>query len=77
MTGLLIGVVLVTVGIAVLCYSWMKSTRASQRRIDEFNVQMLALMQEQTALLRAKQKGQNPAPPSPGKKENEPARDPV
>ncbi|HXI12769.1 MAG TPA: hypothetical protein VNM92_08990 [Thermoanaerobaculia bacterium] len=56
MIGLLIGVVLVTVGIAVLCYAWMKSTRASQRRIDDFNVQMLALMQEQTAILREKQK---------------------
>lgn len=46
---LLIGGVLLIAG---LCYVWMKSTRASQARVDEYNREIIRLMREQTELLR-------------------------
>jgi hypothetical protein len=51
--------VIATVGIAALCYVWMQSTRASQRRVEAQNASMLeqnarivALLEEQNDLLR-------------------------
>ncbi len=46
---MLIGGVLLIAG---LCYVWMKSTRASQARVDEYNREIIRLMREQTELLR-------------------------
>jgi len=44
---ILIPVILVaaTIAIAFLCWSWMQSTRASQRRIDEQNRRMIELLE--------------------------------
>ena len=36
---------LVSVAIAVICVRWMKSTRASQRRVDEQNERIIALLE--------------------------------
>ena len=38
--------------IAGLCYVWMKSTRASQARVDEYNREIIRLLREQSELLR-------------------------
>ena len=35
----------VVVAIAVLCYRWMLSTRASQRRVDEQNRRIIELLE--------------------------------
>jgi hypothetical protein len=35
-----------TFAIGALCWSWMKSTRASQRRIDEQNQRMIELLEQ-------------------------------
>jgi hypothetical protein len=40
-----------TIGIAVLCYVWMKNSRASQRRMEEKYEQMVQLLEEQNVLL--------------------------
>ena len=50
----LIALILVgaTVGIAVLCYLWMQSTRASQRRVEAQNQRIVELLEEQNELLR-------------------------
>lgn len=39
-------------GIAGLCYVWMKSTRASQARVDAYNREIIQLLREQSELLR-------------------------
>ena len=36
---------LVAAGIAVICIRWMQSTRASQRRVDEQNERIIALLE--------------------------------
>lgn len=41
-----------TVGIGWLCWVWMRASRASQRRMEENDRRMIALMEEQNALLR-------------------------
>lgn len=41
-----------TIGIAILCYLWMQSTRASQRRVEAQNQRIVELLEEQNALLR-------------------------
>ena len=53
LTALVVGVLLVsTIGIALLCYVWMKNSRASQRRMEERYEEMVRLLEEQNALLR-------------------------
>jgi hypothetical protein len=37
--------VIATIAIAFLCWSWMQSTRASQRRVDEQNRRMIELLE--------------------------------
>ncbi len=51
---LIIGFVLIggVLLIAGLCYVWMKSTRASQSRVDEYNQEIIRLLREQSELLR-------------------------
>ena len=44
--------VVATIGIALLCYSWMQSTRASQRRVEAQNQRVVELLEEQNALIR-------------------------
>jgi flagellar basal body-associated protein FliL len=44
--------VIATVGIALLCWSWMQSTRASQRRSEAQSQRVIELLEEQNALLR-------------------------
>lgn len=46
---LLIGGVLLIAG---LCYVWMRSTRASQARVDASNQEIIGLLREQSELLR-------------------------
>jgi hypothetical protein len=41
-----------TIGIAVLCWVWMKNSRASQRRMEESYEQMIRLLEEQNVLLQ-------------------------
>lgn len=41
----------VPIGIIVICVLWMRSTRASQRRVDEQNARIIELLEKQTALL--------------------------
>ena len=38
--------ILATVGIGALCYSWMKSTRASQRKVEAQNERIIALLEQ-------------------------------
>ena len=52
MPMLFILIIAVTVVIAVLCYVWMMSTRASQARMDQHYQKMLSLLEEQNAILR-------------------------
>jgi|GEM_PF-2804091 len=52
MTLLSILVVAVTAIIAILCYVWMMSTRASQSRMEQHYQRMVALLEEQNAILR-------------------------
>ena len=40
------------VAIGVLCYIWMKNSRASQARTEQYNQQMLDLLREQNDLLK-------------------------
>ena len=40
------------VAIAILCWIWMKNSRASQRRMEENDARMIVLLEEQNALLR-------------------------
>jgi hypothetical protein len=40
------------VAIAILCWIWMKNSRASQRRMEDNDARMIALLEEQNALLR-------------------------
>ena len=44
--------VLATLVIIYLCYTWMQSTRASQRRTEEQNQRVIELLEEQNQLLR-------------------------
>lgn len=44
--------VLATIVIIWLCYSWMQSTRASQRRTEAQNQRVIDLLTEQNQLLR-------------------------
>ena len=53
LTALVVVVLLAsTIGIALLCYVWMKNSRASQRRMEERHDQMVRLLEEQNLLLR-------------------------
>ena len=36
--------IVATVGIAAMCYSWMQSTRASQRRVEAQNQRLIELL---------------------------------
>jgi Flp pilus assembly protein TadB len=38
--------ILATLGIGALCYSWMKSTRASQRKVETQNERIIALLEQ-------------------------------
>lgn len=40
------------IGIAVLCYVWMKNSRASQMRAETHSQEMLSLLREQNELLK-------------------------
>jgi flagellar basal body-associated protein FliL len=40
------------VGIGVLCWVWMKNSRASQRHVESQNSEIVELLREQNALLR-------------------------
>jgi uncharacterized membrane protein YesL len=40
------------VGIGVLCYVWMKNSRASQTRMEAQNQEIALLLREQNSLLR-------------------------
>ena len=51
MTYLIGGLIAATLFIAVLCYSWMKSTRASQARVEGYHQRTIDLLEEQTRLL--------------------------
>ena len=44
-------VVLPVVVIVYLCYTWMQSTRASQRRTEAQNQRVIELLEEQNRLL--------------------------
>jgi Flp pilus assembly protein TadB len=44
--------VLATLAIAGLCYVWMQSTRASQRRVEAQNQRIVELLEEQSGLLK-------------------------
>jgi hypothetical protein len=44
--------VVATVLIGFLCWIWMRSSRASQARMEEMNRRTVSLLEEQTALLR-------------------------
>ena len=44
--------VLATLVIIYLCYTWMKSTRASQRRTEAQNQRVIELLEEQNKILR-------------------------
>jgi hypothetical protein len=38
--------IIATFGIGALCYSWMKSTRASQRKVETQNERIIALLEQ-------------------------------
>lgn len=38
--------IIATLGIGALCYSWMKSTRASQRKVETQNERIIALLEQ-------------------------------
>jgi hypothetical protein len=38
--------IIATFGIGALCYSWMKSTRASQRKVEAQNERIIALLEQ-------------------------------
>ena len=38
--------IIATVAIGALCYSWMKSTRASQRKVEMQNERIIALLEQ-------------------------------
>ena len=38
--------IVATIGIAWLCYSWMQSTRASQRRVEAQNQRIIELLEQ-------------------------------
>ena len=44
--------VVATLLIGVLCWIWMRNSRASQTRMEEMNRRTVALLEEQNALLR-------------------------
>ena len=44
--------IVMSAAIAVLCYVWMKKSRASQGRMEQHQQEMIALLREQNALLR-------------------------
>lgn len=44
--------VVATLLIGVLCWVWMKNSRASQTRMEAMHQKTIALLEEQTALLR-------------------------
>ncbi|MBI2212214.1 MAG: hypothetical protein HYU52_01085 [Acidobacteria bacterium] len=41
-----------TILIGLLCWIWMKSSRASQVRMEAMNEKVIVLLEEQNALLR-------------------------
>lgn len=53
MTLLFILVAVMTLAIAVLCYVWMTNSRASQTRMEQGYQKMVALLEEQNAILRS------------------------
>ena len=40
------------IGIGVLCYVWMKNSRASQTRMEQLHRETIELLREQNELLR-------------------------
>ena len=38
--------IVATIAIAALCWSWMQSTRASQRKVDEQNRRIIELLEQ-------------------------------
>jgi hypothetical protein len=44
--------VLATLVIIYLCYTWMQSTRTSQRRTEAQNQRVIELLEEQNEILR-------------------------
>lgn len=51
---LILGPLLVLAALVIiyLCYTWMQSTRASQRRIEGQNQRVIELLEEQNEILR-------------------------
>ena len=49
--------VLASLVIIYLCYTWMQSTRASQRRTELQNQKVIELLEEQNEILRELRKG--------------------
>ena len=47
-----------TLGIGWLCWVWMRASRASQRRMEENDRRIIALLEEQNELLRSERRGQ-------------------
>jgi hypothetical protein len=41
-----LALIIATFGIGALCYSWMKSTRASQRKVEAQNERIIALLEQ-------------------------------
>ena len=50
---LLFGVITLAgvIGIAVLCYVWMQNSRASQTRMENYDRQIVSLLEKQNELL--------------------------
>jgi hypothetical protein len=44
--------IVMSAAIAVLCYVWMKKSRASQGRMEQHQQEMISLLREQNELLR-------------------------
>jgi hypothetical protein len=47
----------ITIGIAVLCWVWMKRSRASQSRVEAQNERIIQLLERQTELLEQSRGG--------------------
>lgn len=56
MNLLILGAVLVfsTIGIGLLCWVWMKRSRAAQERLVAQNERIISLLEEQNAMLGKK-----------------------
>jgi hypothetical protein len=49
LVGALLAVI--TIGIAILCWVWMKRSRASQSRVEAQNERIIQLLERQTEIL--------------------------